>query len=140
VKPGATLGVLGLAYKPDTDVVEASQGAMLARALVGAGFRVVVYDPKAMAPARGVLANTVEYAASAADCVRQVDAFAVTTAWPEFRDLKPDDFTRGAHCVAVDCWRVLDAERLAPVCRVIAPGRGDDHVARKPASRKRAAA
>lgn len=137
--PGASVGVLGLSYKPDTEVCEASQGVMLAQALAAAGFRVVVYDPKAMPTARRVLAKTVEYASSAKDCARRVDAFAVTTAWPEFRDLESDDIGPGG-AVAIDCWRVLDDERLAPYCRVIVPGRGDDHVARKPATRKRAAA
>lgn len=140
VAPGAAIGVLGLSYKPDTDVVEASQGMLLARALADAGFAVVVHDPKAMPAARRVLGQAVQYADSPADCVRRVDAFAVTTAWPQFRDLGQADLPRGKELVAVDCWRVLDARRLGPQCRVIVPGRGDDQVARKPAQRKRAAA
>jgi UDPglucose 6-dehydrogenase len=141
VEPRGRIGVLGLSYKPDTDVVEASQGVMLARALVDAGFRVVVFDPKAMANARRVLGHAVEYAASAAECARTTDALAVTTAWPEFRALTAADFARGgARAVAVDCWRVLDAGRVAPACRVIVPGRGDDHIEHGAATRKRAAA
>jgi UDPglucose 6-dehydrogenase len=128
VEPRGRIGVLGLSYKPDTDVVEASQGVLLARALVQAGFRVVVFDPKAMAGARRILGRSVEYAATAAECARTTDALVVATAWPEFRALEPSDFGRGgARAVAIDCWRVLDAARVAPACRVIVPGRGDDH-------------
>ena len=42
---GGTAGVLGLSYKPNTEVIEESQGIAIAQALLAAGARVVVYDP-----------------------------------------------------------------------------------------------
>ena len=44
----AKVAVLGLAYKPDTCVVEASQGVEVAARLSAAGHIVTVYDPLAM--------------------------------------------------------------------------------------------
>ena len=46
------VGVLGLAYKPGTPVVEESQGVMLANRLAADGFATTVFDPAALADAR----------------------------------------------------------------------------------------
>src|SRR5215469_16099848 len=43
----AAIGILGLTYKPDTDVVEESFGLLLAQELSSADLPVVVYDPSA---------------------------------------------------------------------------------------------
>ena len=64
---GGTVGVLGLSYKPDTEVIEESQGLDLAKYLASTGFKVVVYDPAAMENAKRQLGGAVTYAASAAD-------------------------------------------------------------------------
>ena len=47
--PGANVAVLGLSYKPDTQVVEESQGWRSRRKLSAEGYVVSVYDPLAMA-------------------------------------------------------------------------------------------
>ena len=111
---GGTVGILGLAYKPDTDVIEESQGLELAKRLQAAGVSVVVYDPAAMENARRELMPGTSFANSTADCARQADVLAITTPWQEFRSLGADDFRPGG--AVVDCWRILPAqvsERLA---------------------------
>jgi UDPglucose 6-dehydrogenase len=103
------VGILGLSYKPNTEVVEESQGLRLAQHLLSAGVPVVVYDPTAMENARQQLIGNVTFADSATDCVRQVDAFAVTTPWAEFGAISPEDLKRTDGSVLVlDCWRMLD--------------------------------
>ena len=59
-----------LSYKPDTSVVEESQGVALVERLLDRGRRVIAYDPKALAAAQLALRRPFETAASAADCVR----------------------------------------------------------------------
>ena len=111
---GGTAGVLGLSYKPDTEVIEESQGVALAKFLLESGARVVVYDPAAMNNARQQLAGRVTFAASAADCAAQADVLAITTPWPEFKNLAPENFKRGTGLpVVLDCWRLLPRERFA---------------------------
>src|SRR4029078_10202228 len=61
---GGTVGVLGLSYKPHTEVIEESQGLDLAKHLASTGLKVVVYDPAAMENARRQLSGPVTYAAS----------------------------------------------------------------------------
>src|SRR6185369_5149751 len=108
---GGTVGILGLSYKPHTEVTEESQGLDLAKYLSSSGISVVVYDPAAMENARRQLGSAAVYAASAADCARQADVLAITTAWPEFKNLTPADLKPGdRRPVIVDCWRVLPAD------------------------------
>jgi UDPglucose 6-dehydrogenase len=107
-----TVGILGLSYKPNTGVIEESQGLRLAQHLLSAGTAVIVYDPAAMENAKQQLTGKVTFARSAAECVRQADAFAVTTPWAEFGAILPADLKRRDGSVLVlDCWRMLD--RLA---------------------------
>ena len=108
--------VLGLSYKPDTPVIEESQGVALAAALLRDGFPVSVFDPLAMDAARSVLGKNVIVANSAEECVRGADVIVVTTAWREFASLTADAFAAGNRRKAViDCWRVLPAAALQQV-------------------------
>lgn len=125
---GGRVGILGLAYKPNSDVVEESQGLLLARALVERGVGVIAYDPVAMENARKALqtARVVErsdqsdvffdrrssaeiiFASSAEECVAQSDVVVVTTAWEEFKRLTPTQFMRHSPPrVVIDCWRLF---------------------------------
>jgi UDPglucose 6-dehydrogenase len=122
---GGTAGVMGLSYKPNTEVIEESQGVALAKHLVESGARVVVYDPAAMDNARQQLAGGVTYAKSAADCARQADVLAITTPWPEFRNLDPVDFKRDSGLtVVLDCWRILPHERFEGLVHYLTLGSG----------------
>jgi len=106
---GGTVGILGLSYKPNTEVIEESQGVGLASHLLAQGVRVAVYDPEAMTNARALLSGA-EFASSAADCARKADVVAITTAWDEFKRLTSSDFKAGA--TVLDCWRILPREAL----------------------------
>jgi UDPglucose 6-dehydrogenase len=120
-----TVGVLGLSYKPDTEVIEESQGLELAKFLASTGLRVVVYDPAAMENAKRAIGSAVTYAASAADCARQADVLVITTAWPEFKKLTPADLKPGDRRPAiVDCWRVLPANQFADLSEYLRLGYG----------------
>ena len=45
---GSRVGILGLSYKPNTPVIEESQGVLIAQILLQRGFEVVAYDPVAI--------------------------------------------------------------------------------------------
>jgi len=124
VRPGVRAGVLGLAYTPNTDVVEASQGLLLAGAMVDAGFQVMVYDPLGLANARTVLGRTVEYAASAEECIDRSHLVLVTTPWDEFKRLEPRRFAHNPRRVVFDCWRILPAEEVGRVADYVTIGKG----------------
>jgi UDPglucose 6-dehydrogenase len=116
-------GILGLAYKPDTDVIEESQGLGIAKELLARGASVTVYDPAAMENARPLLEGKISFAGSAAECVRKSDVIAITTPWPEFRNLSSEDLKAGNHRpVVVDCWRVLSAGHFGGAAEFLALG------------------
>lgn len=108
LQPPLVVGVLGLAYKPSTDVIDESAGIHFASRLVEAGYRVIVFDPLAMEAARGVLRDRVTYAQSVKECLQQADAVILATPSPEFRGLTVADFpVRNPPLVIFDCWRLL---------------------------------
>ena len=119
---GGTVGVMGLSYKPNTEVIEESQGLALAKHLLSVGVPVVVYDPAAMENAQPQLAGKVTFATSAADCARQADVLAITTPWAEFREISPKDFKR--HGTVLDCWRLLDKNAVGAIVEYVALGFG----------------
>ena len=122
---GGTVGVLGLSYKPDTEVIEESQGLELAKYLSSTGIRVVAYDPAAMENAKRAIGSAVTYAASAAECARQADVLVITTAWPEFKKLTPADLKPGdTRPAIIDCWRVLPADQFANLSEYLRLGYG----------------
>jgi UDPglucose 6-dehydrogenase len=102
------IGVLGLSYKPDTRVVEESQGVMLANRLAADGFDTVAFDPSALTEAHAALAPSVERASSLAECVNGCDVLVLMVPWPEFRQIPSLlDVRSRKPPVIVDCWRLL---------------------------------
>jgi UDPglucose 6-dehydrogenase len=81
-----TIGVLGLAFKQNTDDVRMSPAIELCQRLSRAGAKLRVYDPKAMEKARALLPEATflaEMNAVAEGC----DALVVATEWPQFKKL-----------------------------------------------------
>jgi UDPglucose 6-dehydrogenase len=116
--------VLGLSYKPNTDVLEESPGMHLVKALSEGGVDVVAYDPAAVSHARRALdGGDVRFVASAEDAIREADVVVITTPWQEFAALDPGLFERdGDSRVVIDCWRILPRERIAESATYVALG------------------
>ena len=102
--PGGAAAILGMAYKPDTPVVDESQGLMIAAELASGGIAVTVHDPLALEDARQVLADRVRYAASLDDAVAGAAVIVIANPDPLFRGLAA---IAGDDTVIVDCWRLL---------------------------------
>ena len=107
------VGILGLAFKPNTNSVAGSSSMRLAQNLVARGARVRAYDPVAIPEARMELNGTVHYCETPYAAAEGMDALVVGTGWPEFRGL---DFDRIKHLlkrpVIVDTKNLLDSTRL----------------------------
>ncbi|MDO8662554.1 MAG: UDP-glucose/GDP-mannose dehydrogenase family protein [Candidatus Omnitrophota bacterium] len=85
-----TIGVLGLAFKSNTDDIRNSQAIGLIRMLESEGARIKAYDPQAMNKARDVLSR-ITFCADAYSAARSSDCLLIATEWDEFKEL---DFTR----------------------------------------------
>ena len=81
------VGILGLAFKPNTNSVAGSSSLHLAQTLIAKGARVRAYDPVAMPDAKMKLNGMVKYCDNAYAVADGVDALVVGTGWPEFRAL-----------------------------------------------------
>jgi UDPglucose 6-dehydrogenase len=107
------VGILGLAFKPNTNSVAGSASVRLAETLVSKGARVRAYDPVAIPEAKTCLNVPVRYCDSAYAAAEGSDALVVGTGWPEFRAL---DFDRIKHLLKkpliVDTKNLLDSTRL----------------------------
>jgi UDPglucose 6-dehydrogenase len=107
------VGILGLAFKPNTNSVAGSSSLRLAETLVSKGAHVRAYDPVAIPEAKNRLHVSVRYCDSAYAAAEGSDALVVGTGWPEFRAL---DFDRIKHLlkkpVIVDTKNLLDSARL----------------------------
>src|SRR5579863_6223752 len=73
IPPGGTAAVLGLSYKPNTPVIEESQGILLAKALHDDGFTVLAHDPLASSAAQAVLGNAARFVPTARDALALCD-------------------------------------------------------------------
>jgi len=126
VATGSTVGILGLAYKPFSHVVEQSQALQLARMLAENGYRVLGYDPLAGEMARMELRDKVMIMPSARECIQQADMVVMATPDPEFAQLSPEDFENAKpEMILFDFWRVASEKlRLAEHIRYVAYGRG----------------
>lgn len=102
------VGVLGLSYKPDTDVIESSPSIYLCRRLAEHDVPVTAHDPVAMEAARRLLPPSVGFANTAKACIESADLVVVTTPWDEYSDVPLETWAREERPrTVVDCWRVL---------------------------------
>jgi UDPglucose 6-dehydrogenase len=121
------IGILGLTYKADTDVVEESFGLLLAQELADAKCQVAVYDPgtdmrRALAQVKGV-----RQAGSAQECIASSSVVVLATPWKEFLDVPLEQWVAGRKPrVVIDCWRVLNHLEGVATLRYIRLGFGGD--------------
>lgn len=83
---GKTVGVLGLAFKPETDDMRFAPAIDILNRLRTEGAKIVAYDPRAVPSAKKVLQG-IRFAKSAYEACRGADAVLVMTEWREFREL-----------------------------------------------------
>jgi UDPglucose 6-dehydrogenase len=103
---GKRIGVLGLAFKPNTDDIRFSPPIELVKQLLSEGAIVSAYDPAAMERTRALLPE-VNYLQDPYEVASDADALLVVTEWEEFRAL---DWERIHHSMARPL--VLDGRNL----------------------------
>jgi UDPglucose 6-dehydrogenase len=81
-----TLAVWGLAFKPRTDDIREAPALALIDALLGAGAKVRVHDPEAMANVRELYGDKLYYADRQYGALEGADGLVLVTEWPEFRN------------------------------------------------------
>jgi UDPglucose 6-dehydrogenase len=110
---GRNVGILGLAFKPDSDDIRDSPALDVAMGMHRLGARVTAFDPAAMDRARQAHPE-LEYASSALSAATDADVLLVLTEWPEFRQVDPEvigkavarrNIADGRHLLDPALWR-----------------------------------
>jgi len=93
----SAIGILGLAFKPDSDDVRETPASRIIDALQLAGYKnIYAYDPVANETyERAYKHQKIHYSKSAEELISAADIIMITTAWPEFKGL---DF-KGKHVI-----------------------------------------
>ena len=86
---GKRIGILGVAFKPNTDDMRDAPSLTIVPVLQQAGATVVAYDPEAMDAAKGMM-DGVTWAQNAYEVAKDADILAIVTEWNEFRALDLD--------------------------------------------------
>ena len=112
---GRTIGILGLAFKPDTDDLREAPALQIAQMLIDRGARVRAHDPVAMERFRQDNPNSkVVCCNSAQEVAQDSDALILATEWVEYKELDWDAMKAVmTNPVILDGRNVLDRKRLA---------------------------
>jgi UDPglucose 6-dehydrogenase len=107
-----TIGVLGLAFKPNTDDIRESPALEIIHLLQNEGAHIKAYDPQAMENAAKILSK-VELCENPYQVAESADGLLLATHWNEFKQL---DFVRiyqiMKHPILLDGRNLWDAEQL----------------------------
>ena len=107
------IGVLGLAFKQNTDDCRTSPAIELCQKMLKEGAKLRVYDPKGMEKAKDILKDTVTYVDDMDAVAEGCDALVIATEWPEFKKL---DLTRTrkalSHPIVFDGRNLFDPKEM----------------------------
>ena len=113
---GKRIGVLGLAFKGETDDIRESPAIDLVEMLLAEGCSVAAFDPAAMKRTEEELpANShLRYVASAYDAAADADALLILTDWREFADLDLDRLNKTLrYPIVIDGRNLYDPQQMA---------------------------
>lgn len=109
---GKTVGILGMAYKPNTDDMREAPALTIIPILEAAGIGVKAHDPQAMEEAKSFLPDT-QFCDRAEDAITDVDAAVIMTEWNVYRAL---DMQTVKNLMRGDV--VIDLRNIYPVAAV----------------------
>jgi len=116
------VSVIGLAYKPNTPVIEGSPAIKLIENLLKKDMEIVAYDPLAMDNARAYFDSNVFYASSVKDCFSRSPVSIITTQADEFK-LINNSYIINTPTTIIDCWRILDPSKFDERVKYVMMGR-----------------
>lgn len=110
---GKTIGVLGLAFKQNTDDMRDAPSLDILPALQAAGATIKAYDPEAMTEASHLLED-IQFAKNAYEAAQDADALVILTEWDQFRALDLDRIKAALNSnVVVDLRNIYSPEDMA---------------------------
>ncbi len=109
---GKVLGVLGLAFKPNTDDMREAPSVKIIKKLQDEGAIVQAYDPQAHKNASSIIKN-ITFCSDAYEAADNADALLVITEWNEFRQLDLNKIKkRMKKPLVIDGRNIYDPEKM----------------------------
>ena len=124
IPKGGSVAVLGLSYKPDSNVIDEAPGFLLAKSLAESGATVTVHDAMAMDAVRRVLGGKVTYAATAEEAIAGSDVVVITNPDKAYAALELASIPRST--IVIDAWRLL-RKQAGDSPNYVGLGLGDDN-------------
>ena len=110
---GKTIGVLGLAFKQNTDDMRDAPSLDILPALQAAGAKIKAFDPEAMTEASHLLKD-IEFAKNAYEAAEGADALVIVTEWDQFRALDLERIKAGLNSnIVVDLRNIYSPDDMA---------------------------
>ena len=82
---GKTIGLWGLAFKPNTDDIREAPSLYTIEKLLAAGAKIQAFDPEAMNNVKAIFGDKVTFVKDQYEALIGVDALAIATEWSTFR-------------------------------------------------------
>ena len=114
---GKTVGVLGLAFKPNTDDIREAPALHIIERLLAAGASIRAHDPVATAAVRARLGERIVYCDQMYEALHESDALLLATEWNEYKNI---DFAMVRKLMRGD--KVIDGRNLFDSDAVVAAG------------------
>lgn len=111
---GKTVGLLGLAFKPNTDDLREAPAIDIAQKLIGRGARVKAHDPVALERAKQLYGEMgIQFCDSAGEVIGEADAVVLVTEWPTYQELDWESLGQQMrNRLILDGRNILDRQRL----------------------------
>ncbi|APT76067.1 UDP-glucose 6-dehydrogenase [Marinitoga sp. 1137] len=81
------IGILGLAFKAETDDIRESPAITIINKLIEKGAKVIAHDPKAIENAKKIFGDKIDYVDNEYKAMNDADALMIITEWNEYRNL-----------------------------------------------------
>ena len=118
---GTRIAILGLSYKPNSSITEASFSLKLIERLLSKGVNLSVYDPQV----HHLEDFEIEISKTVEDALRNSDACILATPWDEFKTLGVPFFKKTMRrSVVLDPWGALDLKDNEKFDRYLRLGKG----------------
>lgn len=107
-----TIGVLGLAFKPNTDDMRFAPSIEIVQSLQREGAKIKAYDPEAMEKAKHILKDII-YCNNPYDAAKDADALVILTEWSEFKELDLEKIKKSMkHSLIIDGRNIYNPENM----------------------------
>lgn len=110
-----TISILGMTFKPSTNIIEESASVKLAKSLKlhSINTRIKLHDPSGLEKTKEELGKGYEYCDTVEECLKDSDLAIVAVPWDEYIKLEPIVFLDNMKSPEVlDCWRLYKKERF----------------------------